>query len=343
MRRKDFKTMTLYTFNNQQLAEISNTNFGIEGILEREVQAALRDKIDVISPDTLVISEEFSEWNESARRIDLLGIDKQVNLVVIELKRDETGVHMELQALRYAAMVSTLTFKKAVDIYQKYLEKRNIEKNAEQEIKDFLGWSEPNEDQFPTDVRIVLASANFSKELTTTVMWLNERDLDIRCVRLQPYKLEERVLLDIEQIIPLPEAEDYQVKVREQSEERRAAAKASRDRDTTRYLFIGNVYGKRQLVLAVITQHLKKHPNLTFQALKEDFPDRLQGKGVVALLEDAQEIFTRTGHKRYFIAENEILITSDNEEVAVSNQWGVLNIPNFINRARELGYQIEAQ
>ncbi|MGL5879690.1 MAG: hypothetical protein ACRC2V_18200, partial [Xenococcaceae cyanobacterium] len=174
--------MTLYTFNNKQLAEISNTNFGIEGILEREVQTALKDKIDIISPDTLIISEEFSEWNEGARRIDLLGLDKQINLVVIELKRDETGVHMELQALRYAAIVSTLTFKKAVDIYQKYLDRRNIEKNAEQEIKDFLGWSEPLEDRFPTDVRIVLVSANFSKELTTTVMWLNERNLDIRCV-----------------------------------------------------------------------------------------------------------------------------------------------------------------
>jgi len=55
----------------------------------------------VISPDTLVIAEEFSEWTEGARRIDLLGIDKQANLVVVELKRDETGAHMELQALRY--------------------------------------------------------------------------------------------------------------------------------------------------------------------------------------------------------------------------------------------------
>jgi hypothetical protein len=334
--------MTLYTFNNKQLAEISNTNFGIERILERDVQAALRDKIDVISPDTLVISEEFSEWNESARRIDLLGIDKRVNLVVIELKRDETGVHMELQALRYAAMVSTLTFKKAVDIYQKYLDKRNLEKNAEQEIKDFLGWSEPLEDQFPTDVRIVLASANFSKELTTTVMWLNERNLDIRCVRLQPYKLEEQILLDIEQIIPLPEAEDYQVKVREQSEERRAAARDS-SRDTTQYSFMGNVHGKNRLVLSVVTQHIKKRPDMTFQELKEDFPDCLQGRGVVVLLENAEEIFTRTGHKRHFISEGEILITSDNKKIAVSTQWDARNINNFINRARELGYQIEAQ
>ena len=222
--------MPLYTFKDKQITEVQNTQFGIEKIQERsDLQAALRDKITVISPDTLVISEEFSEWTEGARRIDLLGIDKQANLVVIELKRDDTGAHMELQALRYAAMVSTLTFKRAVEIYQQYLEKRCIGKNAEEEILNFLGWSTALEEQFPKDVRIVLASANFSRELTTTVMWLNDRDLDIRCVRLQPYKLGEELLLDIEQIIPLPEAEEYQVKVREQASAQRTAASFSKD------------------------------------------------------------------------------------------------------------------
>lgn len=287
--------MALYTFNNKQLAEVSSTKFGTEGILESDIQTALRDKIGAISPDTLIISEEFSEWSEGKKRIDLLGIDKQVNLVVIELKRDDIGAHMELKALRYAAMVSTLTFKKAVEIYKKYLDKRNIEKDAEQEIKDFLGWDEPLEEQFPTDIRIVLASADFSKEITTTVMWLNERNLDIRCVRLQRYKLEEQVLLDIEQIIPLPEAQDYQVKVREQLEERRAAAKTSKD--TTKYLFMGNAYNKRKLVLAVITQHIKEHPELTFEALRKDFPDGLHSHfSVVVLQEKAQEIFIKLFH-----------------------------------------------
>lgn len=154
--------MPLFTFKDKQIAEVTSTNFWAEGIRERDdLQAALRDKIDVIAPDTLVISEEFSEWSEGARRIDLLGIDKQASLVVIELKRDETGAHMELQALRYAAMVSTLTFKKAVDIYQKYLNKREIQKDAETEIVNFLSWSDPLEEQFPTDVRIILRAISF--------------------------------------------------------------------------------------------------------------------------------------------------------------------------------------
>ena len=52
----------------------------------------------------------------------------------------------------------------------------------------------------------MLAAADFSPEVTSTVLWLNERDLDITCVRIQPYRLNDSTLLDVQQIIPLPEA-----------------------------------------------------------------------------------------------------------------------------------------
>ncbi len=332
--------MPIYTFKDKQIDEVNSTQFSAEGIQERaDLQAALRDKISVISPDTMVIAEEFSGWTEGARRIDLLGIDKQANLVVIELKRDDTGAHMELQALRYAAMVSTLTFNRAVEIYQQYLDKRGLEKSAEEEILIFLDWSDPAEEQFPTDVRIVLASGDFSKELTTAVMWLNERDLDIRCVRLQPYKFGEDVLLNIEQIIPLPEAEEYQVKVREQAEAQRAAARSSKDK--TKYRFLGEVYGKRQLVRAVVTHYVQQH-NPTLEMLKQIFPDALhQRYGVVAPLEKAQSVLEQTEYARYFLDEDSILKTADNIDIAICNQWGIGNIGPILEIAKNQGYQID--
>jgi hypothetical protein len=46
-------------------------------------------------------------------------------------------------------------------------------------------------------------------------MWLNDHGVDITCIRLQPYKDEEgALLLDIQQIIPLPEAADYQTQIK---------------------------------------------------------------------------------------------------------------------------------
>jgi hypothetical protein len=211
--------MAIYELNSNSIRRIDETTFSHAGVSERgNLQRLLRKQIDVIAPDVLVISEEFGEWDDSRRRIDLLAIDRDANLVVIELKRTEDGGHMELQAIRYAAMISTLTFDKVVDIYGRYLQRINESIDPKASILEFLGWESEDEDDFARDVRVVLASAEFSKELTTAVMWLNERGTDIRCVRMRPYQDGERLLLDVQQVIPLPEAAEYQVQVREKEQ-----------------------------------------------------------------------------------------------------------------------------
>jgi hypothetical protein len=52
-------------------------------------------------------------------------------------------------------------------------------------------------------------------------MWLNKRDLDIRCIRLVPYRDGGRVLIDVQQVVPLPEAADYQIQIREKEQKER--------------------------------------------------------------------------------------------------------------------------
>lgn len=210
--------MAIFEIKSDRIEKISEISFSEAGLSERgDLQRLLRVQIDVIAPDLLVISEEFDEWGESKRRIDLLALDKGANLVVIELKRTEDGGHMELQAIRYAAMIATMTFEQAVNTYQSYLRKISSDLNAQESLLEFLEWDEPDEDSFAQDVRLLLVSADFSKELTTSVIWLNERGMDIRCIRIKPYEDGGRTLIDVQQVIPLPEAEEYMVSIREKS------------------------------------------------------------------------------------------------------------------------------
>lgn len=214
--------MAIYEITADRLRELEETSYAKAGVKERnDLQRLLRMQVEVISPDTLVIAEEFGEWTEGSRRIDLLGVDKDANLVVIELKRTDDGGHMELQAIRYAAMVSAMTFDRAVEVFSGYLHKISSTTDAREVLLEHLDWSEPDEDRFAQDVRIILASAEFSKELTTAVLWLNERDLDIRCMRMKPYRDGEKILVDVQQIVPLPEASAYTVKVLEKERQER--------------------------------------------------------------------------------------------------------------------------
>jgi len=339
--------MAIYKLKQNEIADLTETSFESESILERrDLQRLLREKIGIISPDTLVIAEEFGEWDGSKRRIDLLGIDKEARLVVIELKRTETGAHMELQAIRYAAMLSTATFESIVKIYERYLtDTGQAEKDARSELLAFLGWDEPQEDLFASDVRIVLASAEFSKELTTSVMWLNQRELDIRCVRLKLYKSldDDQIFIDVQQVLPMPEAADYQIRVREKEEKSKDAKLAAvTNRDLTKYRFNGQTYGKGRLVLAVVKFFVEENPDITLDELRTKFPDRLQ-RGVGIIKEISLLTESAKKNRRYYDRPDEVIhLSNGNRTIVVCSQWGRLNTGDFINHVMtSFGYEIE--
>ena len=208
--------MPIFQVTPSELKPLLETTFGAEGIMERsDLQRLLKEQISVIDDRLMVIAEEFGDWLDSSRRIDLLCLDCDANLVVVELKRTEDGGHMELQALRYAAMVAEMTFEQLVGTFARYKNKITPDiESAKAAILTWLNWDDVYEEQFALDTRIVLAAADFSKELTTAVMWLIERGIYIRCVRMKPYRMADgTVLMDVQQLIPLPEATDFQTQI----------------------------------------------------------------------------------------------------------------------------------
>lgn len=222
--------MPLYRYSSSGLEPLTRTSLAAEQIRERQdIQRLLLQRIEIISEDFLAITEEYSLFKDSHRRVDILALDRKGVLVVIELKRTEDGGHMELQSLRYAAMVSTMTLDHLVDTYA---DAQKIE--APEARQTILDWIDEPIDELPNQVRIVLISADFSTEITSTVLWLNENyNTDISCFRIVAYRLDGEILFDLQQIIPLPEAKDFQIQQRQKG----AATTAVRanGRDFTRY------------------------------------------------------------------------------------------------------------
>jgi RecB family endonuclease NucS len=103
--------MAIHELTCDDLIPLRTVTFASQNIREREdLQRILRLHIDAVASETFVIAEKFADWEDSSRSVDLLCLDKQANLVVIEPKRTEGRGHMELQAIRYAAMVSKMAF-----------------------------------------------------------------------------------------------------------------------------------------------------------------------------------------------------------------------------------------
>lgn len=339
--------MPFYEMMPDCLRKVPDTTFAAAGVRERaDLQRLLRTQIDIVAEDTLVVAEEFGDWEGSNRRIDLLGLDKGANLVVFELKRTEDGGHMELQALRYAAMVSTMTFEKVEEVYADYLRRLGKEADARSAILEFLGWEEAEEHPFAQDVRIVLVSAEFSKELTTSVTWLNEQGLDIRCVRIKPYADNGRVLVDVQQIIPLPEAADYVVGIKKKQERDKVARESSKDYTKYDVTVGGTTYprlSKRMAIFRVVKY-------LCDSAVTPEAISRVNGWGAkrfrsADVIISSQEEFIQgqkaqeaAGGKRFdasgYFCDDDELFHSGGKTWALSSQWGT-RAPEFIGELKK--------
>jgi hypothetical protein len=331
--------MALYEFTTNSIVKIEETNLVSQGIKERQdLQRILRTQISRILPDTYVLAEEFGEWEDARRSIDLLCIDSEANLVVVELKRTEDGGHMDLQAIRYAAMVSRMTFADAVAAHAKFLAKLGEQREAESEILKFLGWEEPQPSDFAQEVRIVLMSNNFNKEITTAAMWLREYEIEVECIRLHSYKLADRTFLDVQKIVPLPEAATYQVQLRRKAAEVREAKAGTAD--WSRYdLVIGDetlkrLY-KRQLfhhcVRALVNQGVsvsqiqKFIPQGKFIAM----PEITDGTEFRAALPSLRTVTGAVPDPRRYYLQDDELFTSEGKTWALSNQWALNDLPTL--------------
>lgn len=253
--------MPLFEMTPQALVEVPTTTFAAEQVLERaDLQRLLRVRPDILIEDVLVVSEEFGAFADARRRIDLLGVDHEGHVVVIELKRTTDGGHLELQALRYAAMVSAMTFEDLVEHYGRYLARVDpaVADDARTRLAEWLDDVGGEDAVLSREVRLVLVAGGFDREITTTVLWLNDVfGLDIRCVKLNPYKVDDRLLLDVQQVIPLPEASDLTVQLRRRETHARAA-RTGDGPDWTPYVIITPAgrtepLRKRRAVLALTT------------------------------------------------------------------------------------------
>ena len=164
-------------------------------------------------------------------------------------------------------------------------------------------------------------------------MWLNERSLDIRCVRLKPYKDGERALLDVQTVIPLPEAEAYQIQVRDKQQKERQSR--SSNRDFTRYdVSVNGVVipnqSKRGMIFSVIKPIIESgvHPEELAEliywrknVLFYKFDELLGEESVVKRLAEEDVGGKVRKHRRFFSKEDEIFHIGG-KTYLLTNQWG---------------------
>ena len=93
--------------DNQKSEAMTEVEFAELGFQERrDIQEWVADNPGILGEDLLIIGKEFSGFDRTNERLDLLAVDADGKLVVIELKRDDTGADAHWQAIKYASYLS---------------------------------------------------------------------------------------------------------------------------------------------------------------------------------------------------------------------------------------------
>lgn len=222
--------MFLIDKENNKLTKIVKTTFHDLGFKEREhLQEWIAKAPSCLDEELLIIQKEFDGFDGTNERLDLLALDRSGALVIIENKLDDTGKDVTWQALKYVSYCSTLSKTQILSIYQEFLDKKGKGERAEEKIIEFYDGKSLDEIELnEQDQRMILVAGNFRKEVTSTVMWMINHNISVKCFKATPYKHGEELLLDIEQIIPVKEAADYYIKMADKKKESQSAKESNK-------------------------------------------------------------------------------------------------------------------
>ena len=208
---------------NKKLIKLDSTTFKGRNLKERfDIQEWVEKNPEILGEELLIIGKEVPL--PSNIRIDLLAIDKLANIVVIELKRDDSGRNVDWQAIKYVSYCSSFSQDEIFKTFAEYLGTDQAE--AETQIEEFINledFEELNKNQ-----KIILVSNKFHSDVASSVLWLRDFGIDISCIKFSPFIDKNGTLfISPSQIIPLPEAEDYIIKKERKVKENRLFKESS--------------------------------------------------------------------------------------------------------------------
>lgn len=220
---------------NKKVVALSKKSFSKLGFSERhDLQEWICGNPEILGEPLLIIQKEFDGFFDTNERLDLLALDSSGNLVIIENKLDDSGRDVVWQALKYVSYCALLKKSEIRDIYQKHL---GVAASAEDKLSEFFNntaFEDIRLNPQDGDQRLILVAANFRKEVTTTVLWLRDHGVDVKCIRVTPYKDGDRLYLDAEQILPVQDIGDYQVRLSAKKQDDVADSKVEAERHKVR-------------------------------------------------------------------------------------------------------------
>ncbi|MDM8522872.1 hypothetical protein QUF80_05810 [Desulfococcaceae bacterium HSG8] len=170
----------------------------LECWLENSPWAIAQEPLLIIGRQTTANTDEYGTIFP-----DLLGIDKDGNLVIIELKKGRTPREVIAQLLEYAAWANDLSDDKIFDIAASYIKSTNSEKDIETLFQETFEIDDiPSLNQ---RLRLFVAAEEITPAISKVCRFLRQiHGVDVNCIQFNIFQTESgEVLINSESIVGL--------------------------------------------------------------------------------------------------------------------------------------------
>ena len=126
--------------------------------------------------------------------IDLLGIDREGNVVVIELKRDRTPRETLAQILEYASFVESLSYSQLERIFNDYCGEENP--GVIDYHRNYFQLEEDEAVAFNRNQKLIIVGQVITKEIKQTSAFLRKKGIEVFCLEFKYFetKAGERII-----------------------------------------------------------------------------------------------------------------------------------------------------
>jgi len=137
--------------------------------------------------------------------IDLLGLDREGNVVVVELKRDRTPRDTIAQALEYVSFAGQLDTDQLEGILRSYLNDESL--SLAEHHREFFQLGPEEAVAFNKDQRIVIVGQRVTPEIRQTATFLGSKGLRVTCVEFTFFQANDGTRLFSQEIVVGAESE----------------------------------------------------------------------------------------------------------------------------------------
>ena len=149
---------------------------------ESTLENALKADLGIVDPDLMMLATQLQ--TDHGKRIDILAMDRQGDIVILELKRDMTPREVMTQALDYAAWVKTLSAEQIEGIYR--------EQHNGSELRagyaDVYGTNDQYPDAINVRQRMIIVASSLDAITERIVAYLSEFGVPVNVVFFRAFK-----------------------------------------------------------------------------------------------------------------------------------------------------------